>query len=135
MKTFFSYASSVVLLVIIIILILLAYGTLNNRWYKVLAIDGNSMSPTIWFGDLIVITPPTSNIPGGTIITMSVDGELVTHRLVATYQGGRPETKGDANEIADNFSGHTLRIVGIVRMYIPLLGYPFYYIRSLFGKI
>lgn len=135
MKTFFSYAASVVLIFFIIILIPLAYGTLNNRWYKVLAIDGNSMYPTFGFGDLVVITPPTSFIPAGTVVTMSVDGGLVTHRLLDAYQGGRPETKGDGNAVADNFSGHNLRIVGIVRLYFPLIGYPFFYIRSLFGKI
>jgi signal peptidase len=134
MKKFFSVASSAVLIIIVIFLFLLAYGTLNNRWYKVLAIDGNSMSPTLWFGDLIVITPPTAIIPVGTIITMSVDGGLVTHRLLAEYQGGRPETKGDANESADNFSGSNMRIIGIVRFSIPLLGYPIFYIRSLLNK-
>ena len=116
MKRILGNAISVVLTIIVIFFVLLAYGTLNNRWYKVLAIDGNSMYPTLWFGDLIVITPPTQNIPAGTIVTMSVDGSLVTHRLLAAYQGGRPETKGDANGIADNFSGHNLRIVGIARL-------------------
>jgi signal peptidase I len=134
MKTFISYAASVVLIFFLIVLVPLAYGTLNNRWYKILAIDGNSMYPSLGFGDLVVITPPTSNIPAGTIVTMSVDGSLFTHRLLEAYQGGLPETKGDANDIADNFSGNNLRIVGIVRLYFPLFGYPFFYIRSLFGK-
>jgi signal peptidase I len=134
MKTFLGYAASVVLIFLFIVLVLLAYGTLNNRWYKVLAIDGNSMSPTLLFGDLVVITPPTEIIPAGTVVTMNVNGSLVTHRLLADYHGGRPETKGDANGVADNFSGSNLRVVGIVRFYIPLLGYPFFYIRSLFGK-
>ncbi len=134
MKIFLSYAASVVLIFLIIILAPLAYGTLNNRWYKVLAIDGNSMSPALEFGDLIVVTPPTETIPAGTIVTMNVDGSLVTHRLLTQYQGGLPETKGDANQTADNFSGSNLKIVGIVRLYFPNFGYPFLYFRSLLSK-
>ncbi len=65
---------------------------------------------------------------------MSVDGSLVTHRLAAAYQGGLPETKGDANEVADNFSRNNLRIVGIVRLYFPFWDTRFYYFRSLFSK-
>ncbi len=134
MKTLFSFAASVVLYLVLIVLFPLAYGTLNNRWYKVLLIDGNSMYPCLGFGDLVVITPPTSDIPFGTVVTMSVDGSLVTHRLMEAYHGGLPETKGDANDIADDFSGSNLKIVGIVRLYFPLLGYPFFYLRSLFGR-
>ena len=93
------------------------------------------MSPTLWFGDLIVITPPKASIPAGTIITMSVDGSLVTHRLTTMYQGGLPETKGDANEINDNFSNNNVKIVGIVRLNIPLIGYPFICLQDFINNV
>ena len=132
-KTLGQVLNGVVIL-IACVLVLLAYGSLNNRGYRVITVEGNSMSPTFRFGDELVITPPTATIPKGTIITMSVDGALVTHRLIADFQGGRPETKGDANNAADQFPGN-LEIVGIVRLRIPGIGYPGIYLHYLLGKI
>jgi len=121
------------------LLIFLLVGTLGNRLlngrpYSVVKVEGNSMSPALRFGDLIIVTPPTESITADTVITMSVDGAFVTHRLVSEYSGGWPETKGDANDVNDNFEGRNLKIVGIVRMRIPWLGYPFMYIRYLLNR-
>lgn len=93
------------------------------------------MSPTLNFGDFIVVTPPTQTIAAGTIIVMNVNGALVTHRLLTDFQGGWPETKGDDNNVADNFSGSNLTIVGVVHYYIPYLAYPFMYARHLVSTI
>ena len=131
MKKILDQVGNGILVMLVIFLVLLAYGSVNNRWYKVVAVEGNSMSPTLWFGDVIVLTPPTQNITKGTIITMMVDGELVTHRLIADYNGGQPETKGDANNVNDDFSSSDLKIVGIERFRIPVLGYPSIYFRYL----
>jgi len=135
MKKVLSQIGNGILIMLVIFLVLMAYGSVNNRWYKVVAVEGNSMSPTFKFGDVIVLTPPTQYIPKGTIITMEVDDELVTHRLVADYNGGWPETKGDANDVTDYFSGSNLRIVGIERFSIPYLGYPLMYLRYLLNKL
>ena len=99
------------------LLIFLLVGTLGNR-----LLNGRPY------------TPPTESITADTVITMSVDGAFVTHRLVSEYSGGWPETKGDANDVNDNFEGRNLKIVGIVRMRIPWLGYPFMYIRYLLNR-
>ena len=136
MKKIINNVLTAALAVLVIYFLLIAYGTVNNPWYKVIAIDGGSMSPTIDFGDMVVITHATNSIPAGTVVTMSVDGALVTHRLVADYnQGGKPQTKGDANEIADAFPSNSLGIVGIVRYRIPYMAYPFFYLRFLLSKI
>ena len=135
MKRVLSQIGNGILILLVILLVLLAYGSVNNRWYKVVAVEGNSMSPTFKFGDAIVLTPPTQHIPKGTIITMKVDDELVTHRLVTDYNGGWPETKGDANNVTDYFSGSDLKIVGIERFSIPWLGYPSMYFRYLLNNL
>jgi signal peptidase I len=122
MKKFLDQALSAVLVLLVIFLVFLAYGTLNNRWYKVITVQGNSMSPTLWFGDLIVITPPTEKLLAGDILTMSVNGSLVTHRLVGFDAAGQPITKGDDNEIEDKFSYSDLQIVGIYRFRLPGFG-------------
>lgn len=92
------------------------------------------MSPALWFGDSVVLTPPTKHIPAGTIITMRVNDELVTHRLIAEYNGGWPETKGDANNAADDFSESDLKIAGIVRLRLPWIGYTKLFLDYLLVK-
>lgn len=117
-------------------LVLLVYGAVvPNGFYRVLTIDSGSMSPTLGIVDLIVITPAPKEISVGTIVSMTVDRELVTHRLVGYDSNNVPITKGDANEIVDNFAGHEVKIVGVMRMHIPWLGYPIKYIRYLVSKI
>lgn len=125
---------SAISIFLVIILILLAYGSINNRFYRVVTVEGNSMSPTLWFGDLIVVTPPSENIPINTIVLMSVNGAFVTHRLIEFDANNQPITKGDANQEADNFKGKSLRIVGIFRLRLPGLGYPLLYLKSLIGS-
>jgi hypothetical protein len=93
------------------------------------------MAPALQFGDAVVITHATEKIPAGTIITMVVNGELVTHRLISDYSGGMPETKGDANDTKDNFTGCNVYVVGIVRLRIPWLGYPYMYLGYLRSKV
>lgn len=89
------------------------------------------MSPALRFGDAVIITRPTVFIPAGSIVTMSVDRSIVTHRLTADFRGGRPETKGDANNVSDNFSKSSLAIDGIVRLRLPFIGYPLIFVRNL----
>jgi signal peptidase I len=108
---------------IIFFLIFLAYGNLPNRWYHILYVYSGSMSPAINPGDLIIITPPTKVLEPGMILTMRVDGKLVTHRLLGISSDGLVITKGDANNTPDNWDQNKLEIGGIVRGRIPYLGY------------
>ena len=108
---------------IIFFLIFLAYGNLPNRWYHILYVYSGSMSPAINPGDLIIITPPTKVLEPGMILTMRVDGKLVTHRLLGISSDGLVITKGDANKTLDSWDQGKLEIGGIVRGRIPYLGY------------
>ena len=109
--------------IIILLTVFLAYGTVPNRWYHVLYIYSGSMVPAINPGDLIVITPPIQQLKPGMIITLSVNGELVTHRLTAIRSDGSLETKGDANSTPDGWETANIQVRGIYRGRIPLLGY------------
>ncbi len=108
---------------IIFFLLFLAYGNLPNRWYHILYVYSGSMSPAINPGDLIIITPPTKVLEPGMILTMRVDGKLVTHRLLGISSDGLVITKGDANKTLDSWDQGKLEIGGIVRGRIPYLGY------------
>jgi signal peptidase I len=130
----------IVLVLVVLFLVFLAYGSMNNRWYKVLAVEGNSMSPTVEFGDVVVLVPPRPYIQNGTIVLMEVsekDGSksLVMHRLIADYSdGGILKTKGDANDSPDSFTT-SVKIVGIAALRIPYCGYPVLLVRYLLSKI
>lgn len=109
--------------IIILLAVFLAYGTIPNRWYHVLYIYSGSMTPAIQPGDLIVVAPPTQPLRPGMIITLSVNGELVTHRLIAIGTDGSLATKGDANSAPDGWDTSDIQVRGIYRWRIPLLGY------------
>jgi signal peptidase I len=119
---------------IILLSVFLAYGSINNRWYRVVTVEGNSMSPTLWYGDLMVVTPPPEEIPANTIVVISVGGNLVTHRFLGYDLDGIPITKGDANDSYDQFSNPDLRIVGIYRFRLPGFGYPILYLARLLSR-
>lgn len=109
------------LVFILLLLALVFYGTTNNRWYKVIGVQGESMSPTIKRGDLILITRPVD--PGvGDIGVFQVDGKIVTHRIVDITPQGEFVTQGDANATPDDWSGAQVRLVGIYRARIPWIG-------------
>ena len=120
--------------IFVILLVLLAYGSIKNNFYRVVVIEGNSMSPTMVFGDLLVIVQPQENMPASTIITMSVNGSLVTHRLLGYEENGFPITKGDANQSTDNFRANQVVIIGKYLMHIPYLGYPLFWMNNLIHK-
>ena len=52
-------------------------------------------------GDVVYVTDGDPNV--GDIVVLSVDEQLVTHRIVGVEDGGFI-TKGDANEYSDTFA-------------------------------
>lgn len=116
-------AGNVLMYAVLLLLIFVAYGSIPNRWYKVITIEGNSMAPTLRYGDLIVITPPPVGVEVGTIVTLQVDQTIVTHRFIGYDESGRRIFKGDANEQPDDYSDTSYHIVGVYQFRIPLLGH------------
>jgi signal peptidase I len=127
--------SSVSFTLLVILLVILGYGSMGNRWYRVVTVEGNSMSPTLWYGDLMIVTPPSKTVPLNSIVVMNIDGSLVTHRLLGYDAEGRPVTQGDANRSPDGFTNPNLKIVGVVRLRLPALGYPVLYLSHLLRRI
>jgi len=108
---------------VFLFVVFLAYGNLPNRWYHVLYINSGSMVPAIYPGDLIIITPPPAVLKPGMILTLSVNGNLVTHRLVGFGEYGELITQGDANSVVDDWTGAAISVAGRYRARIPYLGY------------
>ena len=100
-----------------------AYGTLPNRWYHTLYVYSGSMAPTIQAGDVIIISPPPAVPAPGSIVTLLVDNNLVTHRVLDWQANGKFATQGDANIVADEWGRARVSLVGVYRARIPYLGY------------
>ena len=109
-------------MVLLIASVFVAYGTvIDNRWYTIVAIEGGSMTPTIQPGDAIVITRPPEQIEVGMILTLQVEGQVVTHRVVEV-DASRFMTQGDANDAPDNWEGLNIDVVGRYWFRLPWLG-------------
>ncbi|HZW02891.1 MAG TPA: signal peptidase I, partial [Anaerolineaceae bacterium] len=108
--------------VVFLFVVFLAYGTIPNRFYQVMMVNSGSMSPTFEAGDLIVVTRPPEQLQPGMVLTMVVNGGIVTHRLIEMGPDGELITKGDANEVADQWSDADISVRGLYRFHIPRLG-------------
>lgn len=131
MTSFFKGLGWTVLVIFLIFLIFLAYGNINNRWYKLIYVKSDSMSPTIKAGDLICITKPPYNIEPGMIISFEIEDQIVTHRVFSVEEDGEIKTKGDANDLIDDWGDYEIKNVGgIYRFRIPYIGYPIGFING-----
>ena len=77
-------------------------------------VTGTSMSPCIRSGDVVTITPPTTDeVRLGDVIAFSPHpGQLLIHRVVARTADG-PLTRGDATPGCDEPAGRSM--LGVVR--------------------
>ncbi len=110
------------LIAAIAITVFVAYGLINNAWYHVLAVRGGSMEPAITAGDLIIISRPPEQVEVGQVLTLQVDGSIVTHRVVEVRPDGTFVTQGDANDTRDDFTANDVHVVGEFRFSLPLIG-------------
>ena len=78
------------------------------------------MEPTIHWGDAILITRPPARLEKDMIVTMDVDGQIVTHRVIQTQP---LRTQGDANQVADDWKPEQVQVAGVVRLRLPRLGW------------
>lgn len=109
----------------------IAYGILPNRWYHTLFVYSGSMSPTIKAGDVILISPPPLLPAPGSIVTLLVNDNLVTHRVIGLRPDGKFITKGDANIAPDEWGSARVSLVGVYRARVPYLGYVLAAIQDL----
>jgi hypothetical protein len=122
MQAVLAVVGRAAMVAVLVVGLLLTYGLVDNRWYRVLSVHGDSMNPTIEAGDAIVITRPPPRIAPGMILTVQVDGQVVTHRVVDVGPHGDLTLQGDANPSVDDWSGNEVHIVGIQRLRVPKLG-------------
>jgi signal peptidase len=96
--------------------------------YPIQVVEGNSMSPTLNIGDLILIENINpKNITNGTIISFySPIGGVYTHRVIGIEVMSDKyyfRTKGDALDSPDSWLIPENYVIGRVIARIPLIGY------------
>jgi signal peptidase I len=97
---------------------------------KALIVLSGSMTPIMLPGDMIIVkSVDSSELKVGDIIAFSPPGSkpnfLVTHRIISTNEGDKPffHTKGDANNVKDDFKISISNVVGKLIFVIPFVGY------------
>jgi hypothetical protein len=80
-----------------------------------LRVQGTSMMPAIWPGDILTIAPAGENsLVIGNIAFILIDGRFRTHRVIGHSKQGNavfPVTRGDALDVNDSIGGELLGIV------------------------
>ncbi len=89
------------------------------------------MYPALQRGDAIIVEKVSKktvdSLQKDMIVAFSENGKIVTHRIISIEMEDGVEyiiTKGDNNNTKDITKKVKSDIIGIVRIRIPLLGYP-----------
>jgi signal peptidase len=112
---------------LVALLLLVSGGQLQR--YQFMTVLSGSMVPTLGVGDLVVarvITP--DELQAGELATFREPetGKLITHRVQSIIWHGELAdvvTRGDANELGENWSVSSTDHVGEVVLRVPHLGY------------
>jgi signal peptidase I len=123
-KSFFRRLGWTILILFLIFTVFLGYGHVNNRWYKLIWVQSDSMKPVFQHGDLICITKPPYEIKPGMIITFQIKNNIVTHRVAAVNEDGSLVTKGDTNNVNDDWGNYKIKkVAGLYQFKLPYLGW------------
>lgn len=125
-------SSNVVFLLSIVALVLFMTGFFA---YKPIAIMSNSMKPIFSRGSMVIVDRSVKQIDIniGDIIQYESQGKMVTHRVIDIEQGDGDRvfiTQGD-NSPSQDPPIESERVVGVVRAFIPFVGYPTVWLREL----
>jgi signal peptidase len=140
MKKIFNFIVGIILFIIFsfgVLVVFSMFPIAGNM--KLLTVLSGSMEPQIHTGSLIFIRP-AGEYNVGDIVTKTTEeeGTTITHRIIEKeIVGGKTifNTKGDANNVADNEKVSQEMIVGKVFLNIPYLGYAVNFAKTTQGMI
>lgn len=126
---------SIPIIVLLVMLVILVSGVFKN---KLVAIASNSMAPTYYRGDAIILEKmKPEDLRKGDILVFERSDRIITHRIVDikkkqdTYYF---TTKGDANKSADGFISTSDDVIGRVDYVVKYIGFPTVLINELFER-
>ncbi len=136
-KVYISKALEIIYFFFLIGIALLAIVNLlaknpSGKSIHIFSVVSGSMRPEIPVGSAVFITR-AQNYYINDIISFRYQNKIITHRLV--YAGRYFLTKGDANNVIDQFQIDKSQIIGKVFFNIPYIGYLQESSKSLFGLI
>lgn len=106
---------------------------------SIFIVHGQSMTPTIAIGSLVVVVPATATeLQAGDIVSLRSGSTVVTHRIIGVDDStGERQfvTKGDANESADAVPVGSSAVVGRVAVWLPFVGFGLAFLGSPLGII
>lgn len=102
-----------------------AYG-LGVKPYRIYVIHTASMTPTIPVRSIAIVR--SGHYHAGQVISFTVEGQTVTHRLLGFDKNGLTITKGDADRTVDPWHVPKSNIVGGVVMAPQHIGWGLVYL-------
>lgn len=99
--------------------------------YKAVVIATGSMEPKVQVGDVLIIDKKgkksVSSLRVGEVIAYDSKGKTICHRIIKIIPSGKKlyfETKGDANNAADQILVSEEDIIGVIKVKVAYVGYP-----------
>lgn len=131
-----NYNKKYILLLItpIILVSIMAYFVSGYFYYEAIAVASGSMYPHISKGDVVIIEKNTDDLKIGDVIAYKYNDIVIVHRLVKITSDSKNMyfyTKGDSNNMIDNYPIPIKNIIGVVNAKIPYIGIPTVWLNSL----
>ena len=131
-----SFKYRVITIPIFMLLIVLVLLTSGIFKYQLIAIATNSMKPTFYRGDAIMIEKcGIKDIKMGDILVFVSEGRIITHRVIKIYKEDdniKFITKGDNNNVKDDIISDESNYIGKGIYGIKYIGYPTVLLNEMF---
>ena len=131
-----SFKYRVITIPIFMLLIVLVLLTSGIFKYQLIAIATNSMKPTFYRGDAIMIEKcDIKDIKMGDILVFVSEGRIITHRVIKIYKEDdniKFITKGDNNNVKDDIISDESNYIGKGIYGIKYIGYPTVLLNEMF---
>lgn len=118
------------------VILVVTYFVSGYFKYMAVAIASGSMSPTFTKGSVVVVKKIKNKeeIKIGDIAAYEYAGRIIVHRVIRITEIKGEKfyyTKGDANQEEDNYKVEADKIIGVVDLALPLIGYPTVWLNEL----
>ena len=108
-------------LTVIFFVCLVSVWILTQAGVEAYTILSGSMEPTLYTGDLVLVSTKETEIQRDDMIAFRMGGNIVVHRVIEVREGEQYVTKGDANQHADLDLVEKEQVIGKVWIVLRIL--------------